>query len=228
MLEKSAHDYLKAIYLLAGDEGRATTTALARRLGITPASVSGMLRKLADRTPEWIQYRKSRGARLTAEGRKQALLALRHHRLMELFLHRTLQLPLERVHREAECLDHALSDSLLEDIERHLGYPERDPHGHPIPRRDGTLPEQPTTFLPELAEGARATIYCVSDEDANLLRYLAGAGILPGVELEVVSRGPFDGPVVIRIGNHADSMALSLSVAATIRVIASQPKKMNI
>lgn len=225
MTEKTAHHYLKAIYSLAGDEGRATTTALARRLGITPASVSCMLQKLADREPEWIQYRKSRGARLTEEGRKRALLALRHHRLTELLLYRTLGLPLERVHKEAECLESALSDSLVEDIARHLGHPERDPHGHPIPRRDGTLPEQPNTLLPELPPGSRAVVYSLSDEDANLLRYLEGAGILPGAEFEVVERGLFDGPVVIRIGNHKEPMALSLSVAATIRVIESQPRE---
>lgn len=222
-MTESVDDYLKAILIIGGEEGRVTTSVLARHLGITPASVTGMLRKLSSAKPGWVVYEKNRGARLTETGRRRALEILRHHRLIESFLHNTLGYPWDEVHAEAERLEHVISETLEDSIERHLGYPETDPHGAPIPRRDGTVPARRERCLLDIEAGATVTISSVTDTNADLLRYLGDLGLYPGVEITVTSVEPFGGPVCVRQA-EGTIHPLGRDAAEQIRVVAPQPK----
>ena len=217
MTSQSVEDYLKAILEIEEVDGRATTGALARRLDITPASVTAMLRKLASSTPRLITYEKHRGAVLTAAGRRSALEILRHHRLIEKFLHDTLGYTWDEVHSEAERLEHAISETLEDRIAEKLGDPEIDPHGHPIPRRDGSVPERGREVrLIDLTAGAHGTVSRVPDDDGELLRYLAEIGMRLGQRFEVQSVQPFDGPHIIRVGSDGPEIPLSRQVASKI------------
>ena len=198
MASEAVDDYLKAIFEIAGDDGRATTASLAKKLEVAPASVTGMLRKLSEETPPWVDYEKHHGASLTGRGRQRALEIIRHHRLIELFLHDSLGYAWDEVHDEAERLEHAISETFEDRIAEQLGHPEIDPHGHPIPRKDGSIPERTEeTSLLELNEGSDAVVSRVSDRDPELLRYLAGIGVIPGVRLTLRERSPFDGPLLL-------------------------------
>ncbi len=218
-VSEAVDDYLKAIFEIGGGEGRASTTALARRLSVAPASVTGMLRKLAEDETPWIRYEKHRGARLTERGRVRALEIIRHHRLLEKYLHEKLGYGLDEVHDEAEKLEHAISEVFEERIAADLGDPEVDPHGHPIPRKDGTIPERREIRLLELEVGQRATVSRVSDSDPEMLRYLCDLGIVPGATVLLTERGPFDGPSMLRVGEAPEVRALGSRVAAEIHVV---------
>jgi DtxR family transcriptional regulator, Mn-dependent transcriptional regulator len=211
-------DYLKAIFELAEDGGRATTASIAKKLGVAAASVTGMLRKLAEQDPPWIEYEKHRGAVLTGRGRSRALEVIRHHRLLESFLHDSLGYRWDEVHDEAEKLEHAISERFEERIAQHLGDPETDPHGHPIPRKDGTIPERVEVSLLELQAGAEGLVSRVSDRNSDLLRYLSSLGVRPGVRVKVVERQPFDGPLMLRIGRLEEAQALGARVCGEIHV----------
>jgi DtxR family transcriptional regulator, Mn-dependent transcriptional regulator len=195
-------DYAKAIYAL-GDDGASavTTSALAERLGVTPGSVSAMVRKLdelglAEHTPY-------RGVRLTSEGRRVALEVVRHHRLLELFLSEILEMPWDRVHAEAEILEHALSSELEQVIAAKLGDPKHDPHGDPIPSADLGIEELHTRSLDDLEVGDRGRFVRVSDSDPAMLRYLGERGIAPGQCFELLDRQPFGGPLSVRFEDGA-------------------------
>ena len=218
MGSEAIDDYLKAIYQLAREKDRASTAALAEKLAVTPASVTGMLKKLAEAEPPWIQYQKHHGARLTHRGRARALEVIRHHRLIELFLHTVLGYSWDEVHAEAERLEHAISETFEERIAAVLGDPEFDPHGHPIPRRDGTLPRRFDSSLAQMEPGTEAVVSRVSDHDSAMLQYLASVGVRPGVRLHLVERGPFDGPLMLRVGDDATVHAFGQRLAAAIRV----------
>ena len=208
-------DYAKAIFSLqATRAGEVTNNALAERLGVTPAAASGMVKRLA--RLGFVRHRPYRGARLTPKGERVALEVVRHHRLLELYLAENLGVPWDRVHDEAEVLEHVLSDELEERIARKLGNPTRDPHGDPIPSREGLLEEAPTESLDTLALGARGTFVRVSDSDPDMLRYLAERGIAPGMTFVVEDRQPFDGPLFVRFG--ADVHALGGALARAMRV----------
>jgi DtxR family transcriptional regulator, Mn-dependent transcriptional regulator len=210
-------DYAKAIYSLETREGGAVSNnALADRLGVTPASASGMVRKLDDLG--LVSHVPYKGVQLTERGTKVALEVLRHHRLLELYLAETLGLPWDRVHDEAEVLEHVLSEEVEDLIAAKLGHPTHDPHGDPIPTRDGRIEESPTQSLHDLAPGARGTFARVSDSDPEMLRYLAARGIAPGAELEVVERQPFDGPVFARFGAHVQVLGGELARAMRVEV----------
>jgi DtxR family transcriptional regulator, Mn-dependent transcriptional regulator len=190
-------DYLKTIYAL-GEEvgGPVATTALADRLDVTPGSVSAMVRKLdelglAAHTPY-------HGVRLTEEGRRAALEVVRHHRLLELFLAEVLEVPWDRVHAEAEVLEHVLSTELEQTIAAKLGDPTRDPHGDPIPSTDFEVDEPDTRSLDDLEVGASGRFVRISDSDPEMLRYLAARGIRPGERFELLERQPFGGPLSVR------------------------------
>lgn len=215
---EAVDDYLKAIFESAGDEGRASTVALARRLAVAPASVTGMLRKLADQEPPWVEYEKHRGVRLTERGRLRALEVIRHHRLLELFLHNSLGYRWDEVHVEAEKLEHAISETFEERIAQQLGDPEVDPHGHPIPRKDGTIPERQEMPLLDLPVGTATKVSRVSDSNPEILRYLFGLGIVPGARIEITERGPFDGPLILRVVEQPEVRALGIRVARQIHV----------
>jgi DtxR family transcriptional regulator, Mn-dependent transcriptional regulator len=197
----AVEDYAKAIYALeTHTDAPVTTNALAERLGVTPASASNMVKKLDQLgLVEHVPYK---GVELTASGRKVALEVLRHHRLLELYLAETLDVPWDRVHDEAEVLEHVLSEELEELIARKLGNPTHDPHGDPIPTRDLQMDEGETQSMQALEPGASGTFVRISDSDPEMLRYLAEQGIAPGDEFEVVDKQPFGGPVSARFGDH--------------------------
>ena len=219
MPSQAVDDYLKAIYEIAGDRSRASTASLAKKLDVAPASVTGMLQKLAEQEPPSVEYEKHHGARLSEHGRQRALEVIRHHRLIELFLHRTLGYSWDEVHEEAEKLEHAISERLEDRIAECLGDPEVDPHGHPIPRKNGTIPRRRDLPLLDLAVGSTATVSRVSDRDPAVLRYLSGAGIVPGVSLNLTERGPFDGPLMLEVDGVREMRALGPRVAAEIHVV---------
>ena len=208
-------DYAKAIFALQNEApGAVSTTAVAERLGVTPASASGMLRRLDEQG--LVAHRRYHGVELTAEGRRVALRVLRHHRLLELYLTETLGVPWDRVHDEAEVLEHVLSEELEDLIAAKLGNPTRDPHGDPIPTRDGRIEEAETTALHDLSAGAKGRFVRVSDSDPEMLRYLAERGIAPDSEFEVIDKQPFDGPLFVRFGDEVHVLGGALSRAMRV------------
>jgi DtxR family transcriptional regulator, Mn-dependent transcriptional regulator len=210
-------DYAKAIYALErrGSEP-VTTNALADRLGVTPGSASGMLKRLGELG--LAQHRPYHGVSLTEEGRRVALEVMRHHRLLELYLVESLGVPWDRVHAEAEVLEHVLSEELEELIAAKLGDPTRDPHGDPIPTRDLTIEESPTESLQALSPGNRGSFARVSDSNPEMLRFLAERGIAPGDELEVIDKQPFDGPLFVRFGDNVHVLGGELAKAMRVEV----------
>jgi len=194
--------------------GSVSTNDLAERLGVTPGSVSAMVRKLADLG--LVEHEPYRGVRLTGEGREVALEVLRHHRLIELFLAQELGMGWDRVHAEAEVLEHVLSDELEQLISTRLGNPTVDPHGDPIPTHEFEIEETPTRSLDELRTGAVGRFVRVSDSDPKMLRYLTGQGVTLGDRLEVVGRQPFGGPVFVRLGEY--ELALGGELARAMRI----------
>ncbi|MBI5103811.1 MAG: metal-dependent transcriptional regulator, partial [Solirubrobacterales bacterium] len=194
---EAIQDYAKAIYALQLRADAVSTTALAERLGVTPASASGMVKKLAERgLVEHVPYH---GVRLSPEGERVALEVLRHHRLLETYLAEHLGVPWDRVHEEAEALEHAISEDLEARIAAKLGNPTHDPHGDPIPTADLTIDEGDTAALADLPVGARGRFVRVSDSDPEMLRYLTERGIALGCEVEVVERQPFGGPLTLDV-----------------------------
>ncbi len=210
-------DYSKAIYTL---ETRAdepvSTNALAERLELTTGSVSGMLKKLDELG--LISHVPYRGVRLTPEGRRVALEVIRHHRLLELYLAEALHMPWDRVHDEAEVLEHVLSDELEELIAAKLGHPTIDPHGDPIPNAELELEERPTRSLESLVPGDEGTFVRVSDSDPAMLRYLAQQGILPGRRLHVLERQPFGGPLLVSVDGREHMLGGALLRAMRVEV----------
>jgi DtxR family Mn-dependent transcriptional regulator len=206
-LTAPAEDYLKAIYEIERAGDAALTNDIATRLSIAPASVSGMIRRLADQG--LLKHERYHGVRLTNAGRTAALRTLRRHRILECYLTQVLGYDWDRVHEEAERLEHAASDELIDRMASALGEPTVDPHGAPIPTRDGAVDETRHLSLAELGDGVRARVLRMADEDGEFLRYLAGLGVVPGAELEVEHRAPFDGPITVRIGHEAHSVGVT-------------------
>lgn len=215
-LTAAVQDYVKAIYTLDSGEGPVTTTALAERLDVRPASVSGMLPKLMELG--LVEHEPYHGVRLTQRGTRVALEVVRHHRLLELFLVESLGMTWDEVHAEAEVLEHVLSEELEELIAAKLGDPAFDPHGDPIPSRELKIPKDRSRSLHSLEPGERATFVRVSDSDPEMLRFLSDRGIAPGAEIEVVERQPFDGPLYVRAGD--DVHVLGAVLARAMRVTA--------
>jgi DtxR family Mn-dependent transcriptional regulator len=211
----AVEDYTKAIFSLESrhDEPVPTKT-LAERLEITPGSVSAMLKRLDELG--LITHVPYRGVRLTPDGRRIALEVIRHHRLLESYLAEVLGMPWDRVHAEAEVLEHVLSDDLEELIAAKLGNPTVDPHGDPIPTVEYDLQEGETTRLDELPIGATGRFVRVSDSDPEMLRYLAAQGIALGDELEIVDRQPFGGPLFVRFGDETHALGDALSRAMRV------------
>lgn len=198
-------DYTKAIYSLEGRSDEPVgNNELAERLGVPAGTASAMVKRLdelglAEHTPY-------HGVRLTADGRRVALRMLRRHRLLELFLAETLDLPWDRVHQEAELLEHSLSEELEAAIAERLGNPTHDPHGDPIPSAELELEETETISLAELDPGAEARFVRVSDADPAILRHLGELGLKPGRRVRLVEREPFGGPFVVRVGRRTESL----------------------
>ena len=210
VLSSNVEDYLKAIYELG--ESEVKTQALADALAVSPASVTGMIKKLSGLN--LIQYERYQGVSLTAAGRKIALETLRHHRLIETYLAEALGYAWHEVHDEAERLEHVISEAFEERIALALGNPTHDPHGDPIPGRDGSLPQSLGRPLTELEPGQRASITRITNQDREVLEYLAAHHLIPGEEVTVRERAPFNGPVTVsRQGAHT---ALAAELAAAI------------
>ena len=216
-ISSSIQDYAKAVYALEARGGSAVSTnELAERLGVTPGSVSGMVRKLSE--VGLVEHEPYRGVRLTDRGRRVALEVLRHHRLLELFLAEELGMPWDRVHDEAEILEHVLSDDLEQLIAARLGDPRVDPHGDPIPTAQFEIDEGQTASLDELPTGAVGRFVRVSDSDPEMLRYLSEQGIELGDRVEITGRQPFGGPVFTRVDDHELPLGGQLAQAMRIEV----------
>jgi DtxR family transcriptional regulator, Mn-dependent transcriptional regulator len=212
-LSDALQDYLREIYKLQADSPRVKTSTLARRMGVKPPSATAIVKKLAARG--LVDHQPYRGVRLTSRGERLALEILRHHRLIELYLARTLEVGLDAVHAEADLLEHALSESLEERIDEALGSPTEDPHGDPIPDSALRIVHSATRRLSDLRPGDRATVQGIPDGDGELVRYLAELGIVPGKPVEVLRAEPFGGPLTVRARRRA---AISHQLADVIRV----------
>lgn len=202
-------DYLKAAYRLKMDGKPATTQLLADELGVSGPSVTNMVKRLDEM--RLMRHTRYQGVELTPAGERIALEVVRHHRLLELYLAETLGYPWDEVHDEAEKLEHHVSDELEARMDSFLGYPTRDPHGDPIPTRDGLIPEDTDLLLVELAADTLATVVRVSDRDPVQLRYLAELGLIPGAKVTIVERLPFDELTRIEVGDQAHVIGRQLS-----------------
>ena len=204
-------DYLKAIYDLERDAQPAATNDIAERLAVSPASVSGMVRRLAEQG--LITHEPYRGARLTADGRRAALRTLRRHRILECYLTEVLGYPWDRVHDEAERLEHAASEELIERMADALGDPLHDPHGAPIPSREGIVEETTRRSLADVGTGENVRVRMVMDDDGERLRYLAELGIRPGAIIRLLDRAPFDGPITLWVGDGSGGVTRAVGPA---------------
>ncbi|MFQ5604026.1 MAG: metal-dependent transcriptional regulator [bacterium] len=198
MITQAIEDYLKIIYKLGTKNQSVTTNAIAEKLNVSQASVTGMIKKLAD--IKLVTHTPYYGVQLTTSGQKIALEIIRHHRLLELYLAEALGFSWDRVHDEAEKLEHVISEEFEDKMAEFLGHPTTDPHGAPIPTKDGKITERVLVQLTVTEVGQRVKIEQVSDNDPEMLRYLGEIGIFPTVEIEVLEKAPFDGPLLIQIG----------------------------
>ncbi|HEX6115721.1 MAG TPA: metal-dependent transcriptional regulator [Solirubrobacterales bacterium] len=209
-LTEAIQDYAKGIYALQRrSDGPISTSALAERLGVAPASVTAMLKRMGK--AGLVEHEPYRGVHLTAAGEKVALEVIRHHRLLESYLADALGMPWDRVHAEAEVLEHYISEELEERIAVALGDPAVDPHGDPIPSRDLRISSEPGRALGELRPGEGGTFSRVSDSNSEMLRYLAERGIRPGARLEVTERQPFGGPLFVEVGGERHAIGGELA-----------------
>jgi DtxR family Mn-dependent transcriptional regulator len=213
----AVEDYAKAIYSLgARGTGVVSNNELADRLDVTPGSASAMVKRLTELG--LVSHVPYRGTQLTPDGERVALEVIRHHRLLELFLSEALEVPWDRVHDEAEVLEHVLSEELEELIAAKLGDPAHDPHGDPIPTRDLTIDEGETQALHALEAGARGVFVRVSDSDPEMLAYLATREISLGMTLEVLDKQPFGGPLSVRLGDRVHVLGGRLAGAMRVEV----------
>ena len=215
-LSGPVEDYLKAIYDLELVGEPASTNDIADRLAISPASVSGMVRRLADQG--LITHEPYRGVRLTGEGRTAALRTLRRHRILECYLTAVLGYPWDRVHDEAERLEHTASEELIERMASALGDPIHDPHGAPIPTREGAVERTVLRALADVAAGERVQVRMVNDDDAERLRYLAELGIRPGAVLRILDKAPFEGPITLWVDESGGGSTRAIGVGLAAQV----------
>ncbi len=214
MITREREDYLKTIYKLQQEESPVRTNSIARLLNVEPASVTGIVKRLAQLG--YLEHQPYRGVVLTQSGERVALEVIRNHRLIELFLIDSLGYSWDEVHDEAERLEHAVSHQFIERIEIALGNPVIDPHGSPIPTEDGKIAPRTGTRLSELSAGSSGIVSRVSDDDPGLLRYLSSLGIHPGASLDVIEVAPFGGPIQIELGGNLH--ALGPQAAAEVYV----------
>ncbi len=215
-MTRSIQDYLKSIYALTQSGSAASTTALASRLAVSPASVTGMLQRMAAAKHPLIRYRKRQGVRLTREGRLAALEIIRHHRLIETWLVRSLGYPWDAVHPEAEVLEHVISEDFEKRVSAALGNPARDPHGEPIPTADLVMPEDASVPLADLRVAQEAVVCRVEAQEPGLLRHLQTIGIVIGTKLKVLGVSRYDG--VSRVQIQGRKTRLTLGPAITSRI----------
>jgi DtxR family Mn-dependent transcriptional regulator len=221
---ESVDNYLKAILSLGGPaEVRVTITALAGHLRVAPASVTNMLQKLAAAPAPLVEYERHRGVQLSDAGKRRALEVVRHHRLIETFLYRVLDYPIEEVHEEAERLEHFISERFEERIAAKLGNPEIDPHGHSIPTMEGKMPARGAAAresmrLADVEQAGTFVIDSVSDRDSGNLRLIEACGITPGARLRVRKAAPAEG-YSVSIGRSSKAFDLTREVAQDVRIV---------
>ena len=219
LLTQSIQDYLKRIYELTESGQLASTNDLARELKIKPASVTGMIQKLAAEKPALVAYQKHQGVTLTASGRKAALEVIRHHRLLETWLVQTLGYSWDEVHEEAEKLEHVISEDLEKRIAAALGHPVRDPHGELIPTEDLKMPSDRSAPLSSLRPNQTAIIQRVDAQDPNLLRHLDDLGLTPGVEIEVSAYSEFDHNLTVKVGRKSNVLGLNITTKIFVEIL---------
>ena len=214
----SIQDYLKLIYELTENGEAASTTALAARLGIAPASVTGMVQKLSTVKPALVSYKKHQGVTLTAAGRRAALEVIRHHRLIEAWLVQTLGYSWDEVHNEAEKLEHVISEDFEMRIAAALGNPDRDPHGEPIPSAELVMPKDNSVPLSSLQPEQEAAVRRVHAQDAELLRHLEELGLIPGARVKVLEVSRFDQVMRLQVRGRKDASVLGPAVTDQVFV----------
>lgn len=214
MASPAAEDYLKAIYQLSREGASASTSAIAERLGIAAGSVTGMLKRLADQG--LVEHTRYYGARLTESGTRTAVRTIRRHRVLESFLVKVLGYSWDRVHAEAEQLEHSASEELIDRMAAAIGEPDADPHGAPIPNAEGEFDDSILPSIADLEPGTAAILRRVPDNDPEALRYFARLGLIPGAEIVVLGREPFQGGCRVRVA-ETDQL-LGLEVAGKIQV----------
>ncbi len=217
MLSQAMENYLKTIFEVLEKDERATTSAIADRLDVAPASVTSMIKKLAQL--KLVTHKRYQGVRLTRVGEQAALEIVRHHRLLELYLAEALGVPWDRVHDEAEKLEHVLSEDLEDRIANALGDPKIDPHGAPIPARDGSMHRVDARELSMVSAGETVMVVEVDDRDPELLKYLGKLKLYPGTEVEVAGIEPWEGPLMLKVNGR--NIVLGRSAATRIRVTAA-------
>jgi DtxR family Mn-dependent transcriptional regulator len=217
-LSDTVEDYLKMIYKLSADTERVGTGQIAEALEISPASVTDMFQRLANENPPLLDYLKHQGVKLTNEGRKVALEILRHHRLLELFLHEVLGYSWDQVHAEADRLEHVISENFEERIAAVLGDPQRGLHGEPIPDRNLEMPDHPTSYLHDMRPDQQGVVHSVSDDDPGFLRFLKAQGLVPGAEFFVVDFSPYDNNLRLQVKGQDQEIVLGASVTAQVQV----------
>ena len=217
-LSDTVEDYLKVIYDLSADNQRVGTGQIAEMLGISPASVTDMFQRLAGEDPPLLDYVKHQGVALTEDGRKAALETIRHHRLLELFLHEVLGYSWDEVHVEAERLEHVISEEFEERVAAVLGDPQWGLHGKPIPSRNLEMPDLDTCILQDLRPGQGGQIHSVNDDDPGFLRYLESLELIPGASFDVIDYSPYDNNLHLQIKGNDDVVVLGTNVTAQIRV----------
>lgn len=200
VLSQAVEDYLKTIYTLEAEGDKATTTNIAESLDVSSASATNMVKRLSKMG--LVDYESYKGASLTNSGRKIALEIIRHHRLLELYLLEVMGYSWDEVHEEAEKLEHHISERFEEKIANLLDDPTHDPHGDPIPTKEGLMPEMDTEPLVEADIDQEYIVSRVKDQDPELLRYLEKIGLLPGIKIKVEEKAPFEGPVTLLVENN--------------------------
>lgn len=216
-MSRAAQDYLKAIYKLQGDAGPVQTSTLAEQLRVAAPSATNMVGRLAE--AGLLRHTPYHGVELTDDGAQIALEVIRHHRLWELFLHRALGVPIDQLHGEAERLEHELSDELEERMASLLGEPTTDPHGDPIPDREGQIDEGSFPTLAGMRIGASARVRRVPDSDPALLRYLETLGLLPDTEVTMTAQEPFRGPLTLQVGGRQRVIGHELASRVHVEVL---------
>ena len=209
MITHAMEDYLKTVYLLQEGQEKVSTSAIAQQMEVSAASVTGMIRKLA--TMGLLNYTSYQGVELTEGGQKIAQEIIRHHRLLELYLVEIMGFTWDKVHDEADKLEHVISEEFEERMSEALGHPTTDPHGHAIPAKDGAIQEVAYETLTEVDAGSSATVQHVNDNDPEMLRYLDQLGILPGTLVHVVAKEPFNGPLRLRIDQTEHFVGLEVA-----------------
>ncbi len=222
MYNETIENYLKAIYTIQGEMDKVATTTLAKRLAIAPASVTGMIKKLSEMN--LITYEKYQGVKLTLAGQKIALEVIRHHRLIELFLAEALGVPWDKVHAEAEKWEHVLSEDIEERIDELLGFPTHDPHGSPIPDRNGEMPESSDILLSDMRPQQRGVIVEVCDRNPELLRYLGNMALYPKTNIMVLKIEPFEGPLTLDVDGTTHTLGRKVAQQIFVHILESDQK----